>query len=415
MFDWPEPGLDSRFVGLGIALGLGLLIGLEREWVENKPVGLRSFGLIGLFGGLTAAFIEDIGPWPVVAGLLALGALLVLRGRAAKQAGMTTLVAGLIVFMVGAAATAGYWLHAIVTAGVVTLLLHWKRPMHRTVERLGRADLETIARFVLISLVVLPVLPNESFGPYEVFNPFKAWLLVVLIVSINLAGYVAIRFAGANAGGWLAGLIGGMVSSTATTFSYSRIARRAESLGLVAALVILIASTVVYLRILFEVSVVAPGLLPVIIWPCSAFAAVLLVCCGAIFLKVQHRTSTEIPKRSNPAEMKTALTFAAIYVAVLFAAAAAQDWIGENAAFGVAFISGLTDVDALTLSMAQLFDDGRIGSDIAWRAIFLGSLSNLLFKIGIVSVSGSRTLRIAMIAAGVPAILVGAGILVLWP
>jgi len=411
----PLAGSDNTLIGLGIALALGLLVGLEREWAEDKPIGLRSFGLIGLLGGLSAVFIESVGAWPVAGGLVALGLVLADRTRTTKQRGITTLVAGLVVFTIGAAATAGMWVPAIVMGGVVTLILHWKRPMHGMVERLGRDDLETVARFVLITLVVLPVLPDKTYGPYEVFNPFSTWLLVVLIVSINLAGYIAFRLSDSGTGGWLAGLIGGMVSSTATTFSYSTLSREGRNLGALATLVILVASTVVYLRIALEVSVVAPALLDQIVWPGAAFAAVLLIAAGIVFARMPRNAAADLPDQGNPARVKTALTFGAIYVVVLFAVAAARDFIGNDAVYAVAFASGLTDVDALTLSMSRLFGDGKIEGDTAWRAIFLGSLSNLFFKTAFAATVGSASLRRNILATGIPALAAGAAILTLWP
>ncbi len=423
--DFPAPGYDTRLIGLGIALALGLLIGLQREWAVDKPIGLRSFGLISVLGGLGALFLDSFGAWPLAAGLLALGILLAAKVRGAARAGadheaeahsgITTLVAGLVAYLIGAAAVAGHWLHATVLAGLVTLVLHWKKPMHGAVARLDKDDLETIARFVLITLVILPVLPDRTFGPYEVFNPFQTWLLVTLIVAINLAGYLVFRLIGTRAGGWIAGAIGGLVSSTATTFSYANLTRRGRNLGPLAALVILVASTVVYARVVLEVLIVAPALTRAIIGPSAAFGAVLLVAGLAVFWRMDRQADAGLPEQGNPAQLTAALSFGAIYVIVLFAVAAARDWIGNDAVYAVAFASGLTDVDALTLSMSNLYGNGQIDADTAWRAIFLASLANLLFKIGVASVVGSASLRRWILWSGVPALVAGAGILFLWP
>lgn len=408
-------GFDSSLIGLGIALAIGLLVGLQREWADDKPIGLRSFGLIAVLGGVSALFPDAAGGWPIVAGLLALGLILAAKTRETEKGGITTLVAGLVVFLLGAAAVAGFWVHSIVVGGAVTLILHWKRPMHDLVERLGRDDLETIARFVLITLVVLPILPDQTFGPYGVFNPFNTWLLVVLIVGINLAGYVTFRLVGASAGGWLAGLIGGMVSSTATTFSYANMSRRDEQLGALATLVILVASTVVYGRVAIEISVVAPSLLPEIAWPSAVFGALLLALAGITAMRIDLDSGADIPGQRNPARIRTALTFGAIYVLILVVVAAARDLIGNDAVYAVAFASGLTDVDALTLSVSRLYEDGQIESDTAWRAIFLASLSNLLFKTVVAAAVGSASLRRWILATGLPAFAAGILVLIFWP
>lgn len=410
-----ETGIDSHLIGFGIALGIGLLVGLQREWVEGKPAGIRTFALVSALGGLAGLMAGDSGAWVIGAGLLGLALLMGARVFNKKPGGITTLVAVLVVYLVGAAAVAGYWLYAIVLGGTVMLLLHWRNPLHRIVERLGRKDLEIIARFVLISLVILPVLPNRTFGPYDVFNPFNAWLLVVLIVSINLVGYLAFRLAGGRAGSWAAGILGGMVSSTATTISYASMARRQNELGRMAALVILLASIVVYFRIVLELSVVSVGLVRHILWPSMVFGLVLLLACLVIDRVEKKRGKRELPERKNPAQFRMALGFAAAYVVILFAIAAVRDWFSEDAIYVVAFVSGLTDVDALTLSVGKLHAEGKVGHGLAWRSIFLGSLANLLFKSVAAGVLGSELLRRWIWSCGATALVVGGFILVLWP
>jgi uncharacterized membrane protein (DUF4010 family) len=410
-----DPGFSTQIVGLGIALAIGFIIGLEREWAENKPVGVRSFALIAAFGGISAIMLSDTGGWPIAAGLLVLGAILVMHLRNRQLEGITTLVAAFVVYLLGAAAVAGYWLPAIVLGGAVTVLLHWKKPLHRWVDRLGDRDFEIIVRFILIALVILPVLPDESFGPYAVFNPFTAWFLVVLIVGLNLLGFVAFRVVGARAGGWLAGLLGGLVSSTATTISYAGMSKQHRSLGPAAALVILVASTVVYGRVLIELAVVAPGLVKTMVGPALVFATVLLGLSFVAFRGFESKPETEIPEPENPARIRQALAFAALYALILFAVAAARELVGDEAVYAVAFISGLTDVDALTLSVAQLYSGGETGSFDAWRAIFLATLSNLLFKFVAASFLGSPELRKWMLGTGTVALTAGVALLLLWP
>jgi len=410
-----DPGFNTQIIGLGIALAIGFIIGLEREWAENKPVGVRSFALIGAFGGISALMLSETGGWPIAAGLLVLGMILVMHLRNRQLEGITTLVAAFVVYLIGAAAVAGYWLPAIVLGGAVTVLLHWKKPLHRWVDRLGERDFEIIARFVLIALVILPVLPDKSFGPYEVFNPFTAWFLVVLIVAINLVGFVAFRLVGTRAGGWVAGLLGGLISSTATTISYAGMSRRQRDLAPVAALVILVASTVVYGRVLFELAVVAPDLAKTMVGPALVFAAILLGLSVTAFMAFKSKVQTELPERDNPARISQALAFVALYVVILFAVAAARELIGDEAVYAVAFVSGLTDVDALTLSVAQLYSGGKTVGFDAWKVIFLATLSNLLFKIVAASFLGSPELRRWMLGTGGVALVAGTTVLLAWP
>lgn len=410
------PGIDASLIGLGLALALGLLVGLQREWADEKPVGIRSFALIALGGGLAALLLEQAGGWPIAAGLVALGIMLARHHSPSDdEGGITTLIAALVVFLIGAAAVAGYWIHVAVIGGTVTLLLHWKEPLHTWVDKLGADDFKIIARFVLITLVILPVLPNVAYGPYDAFNPFETWLLVTLIVSINLAGYVALRFVGAKAGGWIAGTVGGMVSSTATTLSYAGLSRSAGKLAPLAALVILVASIVVYPRMMVEVSVVSPALLGAIVWPIAAFATVMLALAAIVSWRMDRNAAADLPERGNPAQIRMALSFAALYVGILFAVAAVRDLVGEDALYAVAFLSGLTDVDALTLSVSQLHARGELSDDIAWRAIFLASISNLLFKVGAAAVLGSPSLARWILPTGGIALAAGAAVVLFWP
>lgn len=410
-----DTGFTTQIIGLGIALAIGFIIGLEREWAENKPVGVRSFALIGAFGGVSALMLSETGGWPIAAGLLVLGMIVVMHLRNRQLEGITTLVAAFVVYLLGAAAVAGYWLPAIVLGGAITVLLHWKKPLHRWVDKLGERDFEIIVRFVLIALVILPVLPNKNFGPYDVFNPFTAWLLVVLIVAINLVGFITFRLVGTRAGGWLAGLVGGLVSSTATTISYAGMSKRRRDLAPVAALVILVASAVVYGRVLLELAVVAPGLVQTMLWPAIVFSLVLTGLSFVAFSTIRSASETELPERENPARMRQALAFAGLYVVILFAVAAARERIGDEAVYAVAFVSGLTDVDALTLSVAQLYSGGEAAGFDAWRVIFLATLSNLLFKIGAASFLGSPELRKWMLGTGAIALTAGIALLFLWP
>ena len=410
-----DPGYDTNLIGLGIALAIGFIIGLEREWAENKPIGVRSSSLVAALGGMSALMYPETGVWPVAAGLIALALILMSHARRDKHAGTTTVVATLVVYLLGAAAVVGYWLQTIVIGGAVMLLLHWKKPLHRWVERLGDRDFEISVRFVLIAVVVLPVRPNRSIGPYDVFNPFAAWSLVVLIVGMNVVGYIAFRLAGARAGGWAAGVLGGMVSSTATTISYAGMSRRNKDIAPLAAMIIIVASAVVYIRVLIELAVVAPELVAPMAGPSLTFSLVLIGLGALAYSRYQQGSQPDLPNRENPARIRQALAFGALYVIILFAVAATRELIGEQAIYGVAFVSGLTDVDALTLSVAQLYSNGKTGSADAWRAIFLATLSNLLFKVVAASFLGSARLRRYVLGAGCAALAAGAALLALWP
>ena len=382
-----------------IAVGLGLLVGLEREWAGSPIAGIRTFPLITLLGALAAMLAPRFGGWIVPAALLALSILLVvaawgeLRSRGTEEAiGVTTEVAVLVMFAVGAALGAGFTTEATVVAGVVAVLLHSRQPLHGLVRRLGEDDARAIFRFVLLALVILPVLPDRTFDPYHVLNPFQIWLMVVLIVGISLAAYVASRLLGPRGGLLVTGLLGGLISSTATTVSQARASRRAPAEADGAAFVVLAASTVVFARVLLEIVVVAPGMLPATAPP--LLAVMLWMAAIAAF---SFRRLTQLPHQravgEPPTELNSAITFGALYAVVLLAVAVTKEHFGDRALFLVAGLSGLTDMDAITLSTAQLVNAERLDAPTGWRLILIGAMANLVFKGAVVAVLGDARLR----------------------
>lgn len=408
---------DPKLVGTALAAALGMLIGIEREWEEAKPLGMRTFALLGAAGATTALLADQYGALLIAGALVGISVLIatyLYRLRPQHAPGMTTAMAAIVTFLVGALAGAGLWLEAVFVAATVLLLLHWKRPLHQWVEHMGPDDIEVIARFTLIALVILPLLPDTTYGPYEVFNPFRSWLLVVLIVGLNIAGYLMLRFAKTSTGLWLAGLLGGVISSTATTISYATQSKGKRGFGAAATLVILVASAVACGRVLLELAVVAPALVEHAVLPLLAHAAFLVLLALVVFRRAGI-DAVEVPTQRNPAGLGMALMVAAVYVVILFAVAIARDMIGERAIFGVAAVSGLTDVDALTLSVAQLYAGGQLSEDTAWRAIFLATLSNLVFKTGAAMALGSPGLRKWILATGSLSVATGIAMLLLWP
>jgi uncharacterized membrane protein (DUF4010 family) len=229
------PDSLSMPLRLLVALAVGLLIGLEREWRRRAEdstghAGLRTFGLIGLMGGLANVLNWSAGAWLLPAALLALAALLLadikLGNGAVPGRDITTLVAALVTALLGALATSGEAQLAVAAAVVVTLLLNLKSRLHRWVDALSETEIAGVLRLLVISLVVLPVLPDKGYGPYAALNPRTIWLFVVLISALSFIGYFAIRVLGQRRGHRATGLFGGLVSSTATTAALARLGRR---------------------------------------------------------------------------------------------------------------------------------------------------------------------------------------------
>jgi len=410
--------VGNIFVQLAISLLLGLLIGLQRQRTESTLAGIRTFPLIAVFGTLCAWLAADYGGWIIAAGFLALAALLVVGNFVQAKggdtdAGLTTEVAALLLFGVGAYLVIGQMAVAVALGGAIALLLHYKELLHGFAARIGGRDVTAIMQFVLVTLVILPVLPNRAYDPYAVLNPFQIWLMVVLIVGIGLAGYVAYKIFGTKVGTVLGGLLGGLISSTATTLSYARRTTAAPSSGALAALVIMIAAGTVFLRVLAEIAVVAPGQFTEIAPPLVAMLAACAVIASFMFRHTRDHDG-EMPHQDNPADLRSAIIFGGLYALIIFAVAAAKDEFGVGGLYTVAVLSGLTDMDAITLSTAQLAHQGRLDAGTGWRLILVASMANLLFKCGLVTVLGSRELRRHAVVLFGAALAAGGAILWLW-
>jgi uncharacterized membrane protein (DUF4010 family) len=405
-------------VNLLLALALGLLVGLQREWSNSEIAGVRTFPLITIFGALTGILAEQFGGWTVAAAVMAVAAMLVIGNLVSLRAGsgdpgLTTEAAVLVMFAVGAAISQGLLAPAIVVTGAVALLLQWKRELHGFVAQIEEAELRAVSRLVLIGLVILPALPDRAFGPYGVLNPFEIWLMVVLIVGISLAAYVAYRLLGAHVGVVVTGILGGLISSTATTLTYSQKAREQSSHAAMAGAVIVLASTSVFGRVLFEVAAVAPAALPQVAPPLLVMTAAIAVLAWMALARSRREPA---PPRDQqpPSTLTSAIAFGLLYTLVLLAVAAARRHFGEGALYAVAAVSGLTDVDAITLSTARLIRTGTLAAETGWRIILVGALANLAFKAGIVFALGGAKLFRWVLPYFAAAAAVGVLLLVFW-
>jgi uncharacterized membrane protein (DUF4010 family) len=428
--------LESTLLRLGLALALGWLVGLQRERAASRVAGVRTFALITLLGAVAGLTVPVLGLWLVPAGALALAAVLVignvvnLRIDSDPDPGVTTEVAALLMYAVGAYLVVGHMPAAVAVGGAVFLLLHFKEPMHSAIAALGESDMRAIMQFALVTLVVLPILPDRSFGPYDAFNLREIWWMVVLIVSINLAGYVAYKLFGTRRGALLGGLVGGLVSSTATTVSQARRSRdagpdakdakeakhtkaAAARAGL-AALVITLASAVSVLRVLVEIAVVAPSQFAAVAGPLIAMLGWMIALCAAAWLLGRGEGEAHMAERGNPAELKPALVFGALYAVVVLAIAFTKHHFGEAGLYPVALVSGLTDMDAITLSTVNLAAQGRLEPATTWRLILLAGLANITFKGAYACLLGSAALRARIGVLFGLALAGGAAILVLW-
>lgn len=410
--------LSTTLMDLAVALGLGLLVGLQKELAESPLAGLRTFALVTLAGAVAAVVGAETTPWLVVGGLLAVTTLMVtgnmvLIKGAGTEPGQTTEAAVVVMYMVGAMVVVGPRELAIVCGAVIAMLLHLREELRTWVDRLTDRDVRAMMQFVVISLVVLPVLPDQTYGPYDVLNPRQVWWMVVLIVGLNLAGYAAFRLMGARAGTALAGVLGGVISSTATTISYARQTRTEPARAPTAVVIVWIASGVVFVRIMLEIAAVAPAFLPVAAGPLTVM--LMLFAVTAVIIWKSGTTPGDNPlDPGNPSELKPAMLFGALYAVVLFVVAAGQDLLGDAGLYAAAAVSGLTDVDAITLSTSQLVASDRLSPDTGWRLVLIAILSNLVFKLAMAATLGSRAFARKLGTLGAVAIAVGVGLVLFW-
>lgn len=406
---------------LAIAFGLGLLVGMQREKTNNTLAGVRTFSLLAILGVVSGFLTRDFdNPFILPALGLAIAALLVAGNVLAKRngpessdLGQTTEVAALLMFSIGAYLVLGDQIMGVIVGGLMAVLLYAKERMHNAIDKLQNKDLSAIMTFAGISLVILPILPNETYGPFDVLNPQNIWLMVTLIVGISVVGYFIYKFLGKKVGLLSNAILGGMISSTATTVSYARKTKDADIIDKLSAFVIVGASTIALVRIVIEMGVVIPEKLPQMILPIAVEFVIMVALCVFLFYNIQKgKKEDKMPEPKNPAQLKTAVVFGLLYGIILLAVAFVNEEFENDALYVVAIISGLTDVDAITLSLSQIMKQGNLEIDTGWRLILLASLSNLFFKGILAATLGTQ--RLAKWVGITFGISIVAGFLIIW-
>ena len=396
------PELAVPLEAFATALGIGLLVGMERERRPDSAAGLRTFALVAMLGCLFALLSEKTGgPWMLVVGLLVISVAMVASNFSAQQEekfrGFTSEAAIIITYGLGAAVWFGYATLAVMLAITTTVLLYFKAELRDISEKMTAKDINSILQFAVLSLVILPILPSQDYGPYNALNPRQIWWMVVLISGLALSGYLALRIVGARHGAALLGIFGGLASSTATTMMFSRHARELGHLVRMAAIVILIANVMVMIRLGLVSSVVAPALITqiAIVFACGIVPGVVMSLYGWKILNAAG--DLPMPEVKNPTELKTAISFGMLYAVVLLASAWLQDIAGNKGLYIVALASGLTDADASVLSTLRMFNLEKISSGEAVIAVTLALMANLVFKIGLViTIGGGKLARHAL-------------------
>lgn len=389
--------MDSTHVILSflVAVLLGFLIGLERERKRETQgsifAGIRTFPLIALFGAVIGALSQTVSPWVLVGSFLPMAVLIALaywRETVGVKVGGTTQVAVLVAYGLGVLAGYGEFIPALAGSVLATGVLSMRSELRRLAGGLSREDLFAVVQFAVVSLVILPLVPDETFGPWGVWNPRTIWLLVVLISGLSFVGYLASKIIGATRGiGW-SGLLGGLASSTAVTMSFSERSKKQPDLAIVYAIGVLAASAVMVPRLWVLLGVLQPKMIP----PTLISLGVLFVITtvgGLTVLRERNRNQLEGAKVTNPFELRTALQFAVLFSVILLAAKAAQIYLGTGGLYLASALAGVTQLDAITLTLAHQVQSG-LDVHIAARSLAIAAATNSLFKAGLAMTIGSR-------------------------
>jgi len=408
--------LGSAAQALGGALGVGLLVGLERGWRDRdlpeggRVAGLRTFALIGLLGGLLALLSSTPGLL-LAAGLIGIVLLFAVSFRRASEAAgtlsITTAVAAMATFCLGALAASGQALLAVGAAVVLALLLDLKPVLHRWLRLIQPVELNALLQMGVLTAVVLPLLPDRGYGPYAALNPYQLWFAVILIAGLSLLGHVAVRLRGEQQGLLWTGLLGGLASSTAATLALARTARNQPGWHVPVAAAIVAACGVMFLRMAVVVAVLQPSLVPRM-----GLFLVLLAAAAFLFAGWQWRRRQASGPATQPAsrrvfDLPTALGFGVVLGVVALAARAAREALGTAGVYAVAFVSGLADVDAILVSSVQMLAQGDLPAATTAIAILLAVSANMLTKATLAWTIAGRAVGVRVAAGYVVVALVG--------
>ena len=373
---------------LGSALAIGLLIGLERGWKTRSDkegtriAGLRTYGLVGLLGGTSGIISPIIGTLSF--GLVFLGfasATIVayaLQRSTNSDISITSLVATLLTFVLGAMCTLNMVGLAAPSAVVAVLILGMKDELHSWLQRIERKELFAVLKLALISIVMLPVLPDQGYGPWQALNPHEIWLMVVLIASISFIGYLTMKMAGPGKGVVFTALAAGLASSTALTMQYANMARYNSDMTRLLSIGILLACGTMFPRMLLVASLINSQLFERLAPPMLGMTAILWGAC-LFYWQRREKQPIEAAKLSNPVELKPALFFGLLLAFIILLGKATVAWVGHSGVLVLAALSGIADVDPINLTLAKMSTQ-EITISIAIMGIVIAATSNTFLK-----------------------------------
>ncbi|WP_039974573.1 MgtC/SapB family protein [Vibrio jasicida] len=401
---------------LFIALLLGAIVGTQRGWVMRNSVegsrvaGIRTFSLVGLLGGLIGILAKIYTPLLLGFTLIALVILaciaFVIQQKKSEDISITGVVSLVITFVLGSLAVSGEAVLAAAAAVITAVVLDNKKELHQALQRLQEYELDAALRLLLISIVLLPLLPNQAYGPWKALNPYEIWWMVVLIASISFVGYFAIKIGGAKRGILFTSVFAGLSSSTALTLQFSHLSREQEGISPLLASGILLSCGTMFPRLLIVLSVLNPQLVS-LLWP------IVLVMMIALYLPawwIWRRSEVEkieqSNKQTNPLALQSALFFGVVLAIIMLLSHALSDWFGSAGILVLSAVSGITDVDAISLTLGRQSTQS-LALEVAVLGIFIAASVNTIVKMGMVLMIGARQLWAKVVPPMLSAVCLG--------
>lgn len=405
---------------LFIALLLGAIVGTQRGWVMRKSVegsrvaGIRTFALVGLLGGLVAAVAKQtsivIVGFTLVALVVIAAIAFVVQQKRNQDISITGVVALLITFLLGTLAVYDEPIAAAAAAVITAIVLDNKRELHQALAKLKEYELDAALQLLLISIVMLPLLPNQGFGPWQALNPYEIWWMVVLIASISFVGYFAIRIAGAKRGILFTSIFAGLSSSTALTLQFSQLSRQQPSVSPLLATGILLSCGTMFPRLLVVLSVINPNLIEQIALPVGVMMLAMYLPCWWLWKMAPNASVSQSETKTNPLALGSALFFGIVLALIMLLSHALSEWFGHVGVLVLAALSGITDVDAISLTLARQ-STSVLPASVAAMGIIIAASVNTLVKMSMVIVFGSKKLWVRVVPIMLVSVVSGLGVL----
>ena len=413
-----EPEFLKLLLKFVIATLLGSLIGLERQFAVWKVaeetdrgyVGIRTFSFYALIGAVSAYLGEFYGPSIIIASfagvLLLVGGYYYFTAERLGDRGITTEVSSLLTFLVGVIVVKGNVILGIAVAVIITFLLSLKPRTEKLSKKITEEELFAIMEFILVSFVILPILPNKGYGPYNFFNPYEIWLFVVLILGVSFAGYIAIRIIGTGKGIGITSILGGLASSTAVTLSFARRSASNPELSMPLSMGIVTASSIMFFRMIIIIWIINRTLALTVFIPLALAGSVGILYSAYLYYKARTSTQSEYVKLSNPFRLSQGIYIGVLYSIIIYLVEWGKHKWGTSGVTWISFISGLTDVDPISLSLSKLGGD-KIAIPLAAKGTILAAIANSIAKLFLSGILGSKRLFIYTSAGFILMIITG--------